>query len=105
MIVLMPHCGFLSETSRMLHIAQALQAQGEAVALATHGGPYQRVLDEAGMPYTLLSPVMDTARCAQYLRDLVQIGRPGVRLQPPQEVRDSVAAEVDFFRAQGHGWR
>lgn len=101
MIVLMPHCGFLSETSRMLHIAQALQAQGEAVALATHGGPYQRVLDEAGMPYTRLSPVMDTARCAQYLRDLVQIGRPGVRLQPPQEVRDSVAAEVDFFRAQG----
>jgi UDP:flavonoid glycosyltransferase YjiC (YdhE family) len=100
MIVLMPHCGFLSETSRMLHIAQALQARGEAVALATHGGPYTRVLDDAGMPWTQLEPAMDAARCERYLRDLVQIGRPGVRLQPPDEVRRSVAAEAQFLRAQ-----
>lgn len=59
MIVLLPNCGYLSETSRMLHIAQALQARGEAVAIATHGGPYTRVLDNAGMPYTVLQPVMD----------------------------------------------
>jgi UDP:flavonoid glycosyltransferase YjiC (YdhE family) len=98
MIVLMPHCGFLSETSRMLHIAQALQARGEEVALATHGGPYTRVLDDAGMPWTQLEPAMDAARCAQYLRDLVQIGRPGVRMQPPDEVRRSVAAEAAFLR-------
>lgn len=101
MIVLMPHCGFLSETSRMLHIAQALRARGEQVTLATHGGPYARVLDDAGIGYTLLTPVMDDARCAQYLRDLVQIGRPGVQLQAPDEVRQSVAAEVAFFRATG----
>jgi UDP:flavonoid glycosyltransferase YjiC (YdhE family) len=101
MIVLLPHCGFLSETSRMLHIAQALQARGEPVAVATHGGPYARVLDDAGMPYTLLRPVMDDNRCAQFLRDLVQIGRPGLRLQPPDEVRQSVAAEVEFLRATG----
>lgn len=101
MITLMPHCGFLSETSRMLHIAQALQARGEQIALATHGGPYTRVLDEAGMPYTLLTPFMDDARSGQYLRDLIQIGRPGVRLQPPDEVRQSVEAEVAFFRAKG----
>lgn len=100
MIVLMPHCGFLSETSRMLHIAQALQARGESVVLATHGGPYTRVLDDAGMPWTQLEPAMDAARCAQYLRDLVQIGRPGVRLQPPDEVRRSVAAEAAFLREQ-----
>lgn len=101
MIVLMPNCGFLSETSRMLHIAQALQARGEPVAMATHGGPYMRVLDEAGMPYTVLTPVMDKARCARFLKDLVQIGRPGVRLQPPDEVRQSVAAEVAYLRATG----
>jgi UDP:flavonoid glycosyltransferase YjiC (YdhE family) len=100
MIVLMPHCGFLSETSRMLGIARALQAQGEEVALATHGGPYTRVLDEAGMPYELLAPVMDGERCRQYLADLVQIGRPGVQLQPPDEVRRSVEAELAFFRAK-----
>ena len=101
MIVLLPNCGYLSETSRMLHIAQALQARGQPVAVATHGGPYARVLDEAGMPYTLLSPVMDAARHAQYLKDLIQIGRPGVRLQPAEEVRESVQAERAFFRATG----
>ena len=101
MIVLMPNCGFLSETSRMLHIAQALQARGETVAMATHGGPYTKMLDDAQMPYTLLSPVMDDARCKQFLKDLVQIGRPGVRMQPPDEVRQSVEAEVAFFRSTG----
>jgi len=101
MIALMPHCGFLSETSRMLHIAQALRARGEQVRVATHGGPYTRVLDAAGMPYTLLAPVMDEARCAQYVRDVVQIGRPGVRLQPADEVRQGVQAELDFLRASG----
>jgi UDP:flavonoid glycosyltransferase YjiC (YdhE family) len=101
MIVLMPNCGFLSETTRMLHIAQALQTRGEAVVMATHGGPYQHVLAAAGMPCTVLSPVMDDARCAQFLKDLIQIGRPGVRLQPPDEVRRSVEAEVAFFRATG----
>lgn len=101
MIALLPHCGFLSETSRMLHIARALEAQGEAVCIATHGGPYTSVLDEAGMPYTLLEPRMDADRCARFVRDIVQIGRPGVRLQPPDEVRRAVAAEVEFLRERG----
>ncbi|MFO1329973.1 MAG: glycosyltransferase [Rubrivivax sp.] len=101
MVVLMPHCGFLSETSRMLHIAQALRAQGMPACIATHGGPYASVLRDAGEPYTLLEPRFDAERNAQYLRDLIQIGRPGVRLQPPDEVRRSVAAEAEFLRAKG----
>ena len=101
MIALLPHCGFLSETSRMLHIAQALRAQGEDVCLATHGGPYARVLADAGEPFTLLEPRFDDARCATFLRDLVRIGQPGVRLQPADEVRRSVEAEAAFLRATG----
>jgi UDP:flavonoid glycosyltransferase YjiC (YdhE family) len=101
MIALLPHCGFLSETTRMLHIAQALRAQGEAVCLATHGGPYARVLADAGERFTLLQPHFDAARCETFLRDLVQIGRPGVRLQPADEVRRSVAAEAAFLRNVG----
>lgn len=101
MIALLPNCGYLSETSRMLHIAQALQARHVPVAVATHGGPYARVLEDAGMPYTLLQPVMDNTRHAQYLKDLIQIGRPGVRLQPAAEVRECVQAELAFFRASG----
>lgn len=100
MIALFPNCAFLSETSRMLHIARALRAQGMASCIATHGGPYTRVLDEAGERYTMLEPHFDAARSAQYLRDLIQIGRPGVRMQPPDEVRRSVAAEAEFLRGQ-----
>jgi UDP:flavonoid glycosyltransferase YjiC (YdhE family) len=101
MIALLPNCGFLSETSRMLAIAQALQARGEAVAVATHGGPYTRVLDDAGMPWTLLPPEMDEARCGRFLKDLVRIGKPGVRMLDVEEVRRSVAAEAAFLRQVG----
>ncbi|MDM0074062.1 hypothetical protein QTH90_06695 [Variovorax sp. J2P1-59] len=99
MIALFPHCGFLSETSRMLAIARALIARGEPVVVATHGGPYTRVLDEAGMPYTLLSPAMDDRRCEEYLASIITIGRPGTRLQPADEVRAGVRSEVEFLRA------
>lgn len=101
MIALLPNTGFLSETSRMLHIAQALRARGEGVCLATHGGPYARVLSDAGEPFELLEPRFDDARSARYVRDLVQIGRPGVRMQPADEVRQSVAAEARYLRAVG----
>ncbi|MGJ7506840.1 hypothetical protein [Variovorax sp. GT1P44] len=99
MIALFPNCGFLSETSRMLAIARALQARGEPVVVATHGGPYTRVLDEAGMPYTLLSPTMDTRRCEEFLAGIIALGRPGSRLQTADEVRDGVRSEVEFLRA------
>lgn len=101
MIALLPHCGFLSETTRMLHIAQALRAQGEPVCFATHGGPYAHVLTDAGETVTRLAPHFDRARCERFLRDLVQIGRPGVRMQPADEVRESVAAEAAFLQSVG----
>lgn len=101
MIALMPHGGFLSETTRMLHIGQALRARGEAVCFATHGGPYAPVLADAGETVTPLAPHFDRARCERFLRDLVQIGRPGVRMQGADEVRESVAAEAAFLRERG----
>jgi UDP:flavonoid glycosyltransferase YjiC (YdhE family) len=101
MIVLLPHCGFLSETTRMLHVAAALRARGAEVTIATHGGPYARVLDEAGEPYELLDPVMDQRRCARYVVDIGRIGRPGVRLQSADEVRRGVETEVALFRRVG----
>jgi UDP:flavonoid glycosyltransferase YjiC (YdhE family) len=101
MIALFPNCGFLSETSRMLAIGQALVARGQPVVFATHGGPYARVIEDAGFTLTRLDPPMDAARCERFLRDLIQIGRPGVRLQTPEEVRASVQAEARFLREQG----
>lgn len=101
MIALLPHCGFLSETSRMLAIAQALVARGEQVVFATHDGPYRHVVEQSGFEVTVLPPVMDRDRCARFIDGVVQIGRPGARLQPPDEVRAGVLAEVDFFRSHG----
>lgn len=85
----------------MLAIARALIARGEQVVIATHGGPYTRVLDESGLPWTLLPPVMDAARCARYLDGIVTLGKPGTRLQPADEVRAGVASEVEFLRTHG----
>lgn len=101
MIALLPHCGFLSETSRLLAIGQALRARGVPVLFASHGGPYQRVIEDAGFRVEPLAPAMDGARCAGFIRDLVQIGRPGVELQPADEVRASVDSEVALFRRHG----
>lgn len=102
MIVLLPNGAFLSETSRMLHIAQALAAQGQAVALGTHGGPYAWLLERAGLPLERLSTTMDApGRAARFVADVVQIGRPGVQLQPPDELRAQVTAELAWFRRTG----
>lgn len=101
MIALLPHCGFLSETSRMLAIGQALRARGVPVLFASHGGPYQRVIEDAGFTVHALTPAMDGERCARFITGLVQIGRPGVELQPADEVRASVASEVALFRRLG----
>jgi UDP:flavonoid glycosyltransferase YjiC (YdhE family) len=85
----------------MLAIATALQARGERVCIATHGGPYTRVLDDAGVPYTLLTPVMDAARCSEYVQGIVTLGKPGARLQSAEEVHESVRSEVAFLQECG----
>jgi UDP:flavonoid glycosyltransferase YjiC (YdhE family) len=99
MIALLPHCGFLSETSRMLHIGQALRRQGETVVFATHGGPYEAVLREAGEDPQLLTPTVDRERCARFIDDIVNMGRPGVKLMQAEELRQCVQAEAAFFSA------
>ena len=49
MISVVPHCGYLSETSRMLEIHRALRERGAPVRLATHGGTHQNLLGRAGV--------------------------------------------------------
>ena len=97
----MPHGGFLSEVTRMLHIARALQAQGESVCIASHGGPYLNLLAQAGLRCTLLEPHMDRARCRQAVADVMRLAQPGVRLHTPDEVRQAVAAEAAFLSHHG----
>ena len=64
MISVVPHCGYLSETSRMLEIHRALRERGAPVRLATHGGTHQNLLGRAGADYDLIEPRLTPARCA-----------------------------------------
>ncbi|MFO0712155.1 MAG: hypothetical protein U0353_20060 [Sandaracinus sp.] len=102
MIVLLPHCGFLSETSRMLSIGRALRARGARVRFATHGGPYEGLLREAGEEVDRLAPSLSDERCARFVAEL-----PGVSAGPPkgplsvEELRAMVPAEAAYLREHG----
>lgn len=101
MIVLLPHVGFLSETSRMLGIYEALRARGVDACVATHGGTYETLLRASGVAVDLLEPRMTPARCEEFLRQV-----PGVAARPgpsftADELRTFAQAEADYLRARG----
>ncbi len=98
MIVLMPHCGFLSETSRMLEIGRALRARGAACRFASHGGPYESLLRDAGESVDRLEPAMSDARCARFTQSI-----PGMSVRPEplfelDELRAMVKDEARYLR-------
>jgi UDP:flavonoid glycosyltransferase YjiC (YdhE family) len=100
-IVLVPHCGFLSETSRMLAIARALEARGQQTLIASHGGPYARVLDEAGVRWERLEPAMTAADTQGFLDGLLSIGRDDRPMYPGDFIRRAVDAEAALFARTG----
>ncbi len=61
MIVLLPHVGFLSETSRMIAIDEALRARGVDASEATHGGTWEETLRASGVAFEVLEPRMTNA--------------------------------------------
>ncbi|EXG79894.1 nucleotide disphospho-sugar-binding domain-containing protein [Cryptosporangium arvum] len=95
MICLLPHCGYLSETSRMLELRRALRARGADVRVATHGGTYEHLLDPG---YDLIGPPMSAERAAAFVRDGVGLGSPDQSMYSDDELRAYVRAEVDYFR-------
>jgi UDP:flavonoid glycosyltransferase YjiC (YdhE family) len=101
MICLMPNCGFLSETSRMLEIHRALLARGADVVVLTHGGPYVDVLRDHGVDVTVLGPGWDGERVARFMAAIPDM-RPGeASMWSVDEIRDYVALEADFFGERG----
>lgn len=101
MICLLPHCAYLSETSRMLELHRALTALGLPVRVATHGGPHERLLTEAGIEYDVLGPGLSAARAAAFVGSAVGLGDPRQSMYDDAEIRTYVAAEADYFRAHG----
>ncbi len=101
MIVLLPNCGFLSETSRMLAICRALAARGVPATIASHGGPYEHLLDEAGVSWTRLEPAMDRGTSNAFLDGVLSLGRRNEPLYPDGFIARAVRSEADFFRSVG----
>ncbi len=101
MIVLVPHCGFLSETSRMIAIARALAARGIQTSVASHGGPYAHLLDEAGIAWTALEPTMTEAEHRAFLDALLSIGVDDRPFYEDAFMRRAIRAEADHFREVG----
>ncbi|TWD79887.1 UDP:flavonoid glycosyltransferase YjiC (YdhE family) [Kribbella amoyensis] len=101
MICLLPHCAYLSETSRMLEIHRALTALGLPVRVATHGGPHERRLAEAGVPYDVLGPGLSPARSAAFVASAIGLGDPRQSMYDDAEIRAYVQREAEYFRAHG----
>ncbi|GAB3817041.1 glycosyltransferase [Kribbella italica] len=101
MICLLAHCAYLSETSRMLELHRALTALGVPVRVATHGGPHERRLVEAGVPYDVLGPGLSPARSAAFVASAIGLGDPGQSMYDDQELHTYVQAEAEYFRAHG----
>ncbi|GAA0951122.1 hypothetical protein GCM10009554_52060 [Kribbella koreensis] len=99
MICLLPHCAYLSETSRMLELHRALTELGVPVRVTTHGGPHERLL--AGIPYDVLGPGLSPARAARFVGSAVGLGDPGQSMYEDDEIRSYVQLEAEYFRAHG----
>jgi UDP:flavonoid glycosyltransferase YjiC (YdhE family) len=101
MICLLPHCTYLSETSRMLELHWALTRLGVQVRVATHGGPHERLLADAGIAYDVLGPGLSAARSAAFVASAIGQGDPRQSMYDDAEIRGYVQAEADYFRKHG----
>lgn len=97
-ICVMPHCGYLSETSRMLAIRAALLQRGAEVVVATHGGTHEALLQTLGIPYDVVGPPMNDARSRQMVLDGPGIGSPSQSMWTDDELRTYARAEAAYFR-------
>lgn len=82
----------------MAEIHRALTARGEHVVVATHGGPHERVLADAGVAYEVLGAGWDATRSAAFVRSVPGIGTPDQSMWSDEELRVYTELEVDFFR-------
>ncbi len=92
-----PNCAYLSETSRMIEIYKELKKRGIDVVMATHGGPYEWLFKEEGIPYEIIDPYMTKERARLYVQ--TNTGEKGIReFYEADELRETVKNEVAFFK-------
>jgi UDP:flavonoid glycosyltransferase YjiC (YdhE family) len=98
MICLLPHCGYLSETTRMLAMYRGLIARGAKAVIATHGGVHERLLQQAGVDYHIVGPHMSAERSRAMVQVGVGMGPPSQSMWSDAEIEAYTLAEAEFFR-------
>jgi len=95
-VVCVPNCIFLSETSRMIAIYESLKELNIKVTMATHGGPYEFVLKKHNIPYKIIEPKVSRAFYHRYMQSIYDSGR--TQNYTIDELRIHVQGEIDYFR-------
>ena len=91
-----PNCAYLSETSRMITIYKKLIERGEKAVVATHGGTYEFVLEDEGIPFEYINPIMSNERAQEFVA--ANRGERGLQgFYRAEELREHVQSEVKFF--------
>ena len=95
-----PNCAYLSETSRMVSVYKKLIEKGEKVLLATHGGTYEFVFNEEGIPYHHIEPHVSSERSLDFAASS-RMERGHRDFYNTDELRDHVQSEMNFFKEKG----
>lgn len=98
-IVMLPQCSFLSEVSRAIQIARALEQRGVPVVFGSRGGTYAHLITDAGYELQRLDP----AACAQserrFLQAILSMGpRTSRDFFTDDDLRTAIDSEVAFLR-------
>ncbi len=94
-----PNCAYLSETSRMIALYEEMKKRGEDVIMATHGGPYEWLLDDKGIAYTRVEPYFTDQRAKEFV--LTNTGEKGLsEFYSVEELDQHVAHEMAFFKEE-----
>jgi UDP:flavonoid glycosyltransferase YjiC (YdhE family) len=97
-IVLFPHLGYLSETSRMIAVYKELKKLGAEPLMASHGGTYEWLLKEEGIEWTLVRPEMSVERCQRFVA-ANRIDGAVRGFYEVDELEDIVRNEMEFLKS------
>ncbi|MFX1535097.1 MAG: glycosyltransferase [Promethearchaeota archaeon] len=89
----------MSETSRMIAVYKQLLAKNERAIIATHGGTYEFVLKEKGIPFEYVTPIMSNDRAQEFVAaNRGDQGLRGFGFYKIDELREHVKSEIAFFK-------
>jgi len=83
----------------MIAVYKRLLAKDEKAIIATHGGTYEFVLEEEGIPFEYVTPIMSNERSQEFVAaNRGDQGLRGFGFYRIDELREHVQSEIEFFK-------